>query len=191
MERRRRRSRQSATTLVPTARATTNLAGGASPLAGATSFIIPSAVLDPTLEVLRNAGERGCEAFVLWGATIEDGSVRFRTVLVPHQVAHRLDEGLLVTVDGNALFQINKALYSRGEILAAQVHSHPTAAFHSDTDDCFSLVTLTGALSVVVPNFGRDGLGASSDWAWYRLIGEGQWSPLTAQDRITVVGVES
>lgn len=166
-------------------------ARGASPLAGATSFVVSSPLLDATLAVLRDAGDRGCEAFVVWGATIEHSAVKFATMLVPHQVAHQTDDGLLVTVDGDALFQVNKTLYERSEVLAAQVHSHPTAAFHSDTDDCFSLVTLTGALSIVVPHFGRDGLDGLGGWAWYRLVGEGQWSPLTSEDRVTVVGVEA
>lgn len=164
-------------------------AAGTSPLAGGKSFVVPSPLLGATLDVLRGAGDRGCEAFVVWGATVDDGVIHFRTMLVPDQVAHRTDDGLLVTVDGAALFQINKTLYKRDEILAAQVHSHPTVAFHSDTDDCFSLVTLAGALSLVIPHFGRDGLDGSRGWAWYRLVGEGQWSPLTSDDRITIVGV--
>lgn len=162
-------------------------AASASPLAGPTSLVVPSSLLDATLDVLRDAGDHGCEAFVVWGATIEDGVVQFATMLVPDQTAHQTDDGLLVTVDGDALFQINKTLYERREILAAQVHSHPTAAFHSDTDDCFSLVTLTGALSLVVPDFGRDGLDGSQGWAWYRLVDEGEWSPLTPEDQLTIV----
>ena len=160
-----------------------------SPLAAAMSFVVRSPLLEATLDVLREAGDRGCEAFVVWGATIDSGVVHFGTMLVPDQVAHRTDDGLLVTVNGDALFQINKALYDRGEILAAQVHSHPTVAFHSDTDDCCSLVTLTGALSLVVPDFGRDGLDGLDGWAWFRLVGQGKWSPLTSEDRVTLLRV--
>lgn len=165
----------------------TGPAASPSPLAGATSFVVPSPLLEATLDVFRDAGDRGCEAFVVWGATIDNGAVHFATMLVPDQVAYQTDEGLLVTVDGDALFKINRTLYERSEILAAQVHSHPTEAFHSDTDDCFSLVTLAGALSLVLPYFGREGLEGSQGWAWYRLVGEGQWSPLTSRDRVTIV----
>lgn len=179
------------TAVEPTTSPRTVPAATASPLARATSFVVPSALLDATFEVFRDAGGRGCEAFVVWGARIDQGVVHFSTMLVPDQIAHKTDDGLLVTVDGNALFQINKTIYERSEILAAQVHSHPTTAFHSDTDDCFSLVTLSGALSLVVPNFGRDGLDGSHGWAWYRLVGEGQWSPLTSEDRVTIVGLDS
>ena len=190
MIRRRRRSTSITTVAGPTTPSLTVPAANASPLAAVTSFVLPSPLLEATLEVLRKAGCRGCEAFVVWGATIDDGVVRFATMLVPDQVAYQTDDGLLITVDGEALFQINKTLYERSEILAAQVHSHPTAAFHSETDDCYSLVTLTGALSLVVPDFGRDGLDGSHRWAWYRLVGEGQWSPLTSADRVTLVGTK-
>lgn len=190
MIKRRRRATATATVVGPTIHPRTAPAASASPLAGATSFVVPSPLLDATLDVFREAGDRGCEAFVVWGATIDDGVVHFATMLVPDQIAYRTDDGLLVTVDGDALFQINKTLYERNEILAAQVHSHPTAAFHSDTDDCFSLVTLTGALSLVLPHFGRDGRDGSHGWAWYRLVGEGQWSPLTSEDRVTIFGIK-
>lgn len=177
-----------ATVVQPTTIRRATPTSSASPLATATLFALPSVLLDATLDVLRDAGSRGCEAFAVWGATIDDGLVQFTTMVVPDQVAHQTDDGLLVTVDGDALFHINKTLYERNEILAAQVHSHPTGAFHSDTDDCFSLVTLTGALSLVVPDFGRDRLDGMHGWAWFRLVGQGKWSPLTSADRITISG---
>ncbi len=106
---------------------------------------------------------------------------------MPEQKAHKSKDGLFVTVDGEALFRVNQAMYERGEILAAQIHSHPTTAFHSDTDDCFSLVTLRGALSVVVPDFGARGLDAIEDWAWLRLTGLATWRPLAPPDQVVVV----
>ncbi len=97
-----------------------------SPLHAARSFVVPHPVISGTLDVLQRAGEHACEAFVLWGAIVDEDTVTFTTMLVPEQTAHGSDDGLLVTVDGNALFEINKTLYQRGQILAAQVHSHPT-----------------------------------------------------------------
>ena len=158
-----------------------------SPLASMRHFRIPSALANATVDVLAEAGHHGVEAFVLWGGVVEAGRVDFRSVFVPAQSAHVTDGGLLVTVDGEALFSANKSLFERGEVLAAQVHSHPTDAFHSSTDDCFSLVTLVGALSIVVPRFGRDGLDAIDEWAFYRLVGTGQWRPLDRTDRVEFI----
>jgi hypothetical protein len=173
----------------PTTTARPRAAQSGSPLAAATRFRIPIAVLNTTLEVVREAGQQGCEAFVTWGGHVsEDGrTVTFQSCLVPRQTAHTTPRGLLVTVEGLALFELNQALYQRGELLAAQVHSHPQRAYHSDTDDCFSLVTLTGALSVVIPNFGRDDVNRCKDWAFYRLTGPGTWSLLDSTDQIQIV----
>jgi hypothetical protein len=161
----------------------------ASPLAAGRLFSIPQSLLAATIETVAAARRRGEEAFVVWGATVEqDGhEVAFRSALVPAQTAHKTPSGLLVTVDGQALFEVNRTLYATGQILAAQVHAHPTDAYHSDTDDCFSLVTLTGALSIVVPDFARAGLSDLSRWAWYRLTGASEWAELTRADKVQLV----
>jgi hypothetical protein len=160
-----------------------------SPLAGTTRFVVTGSVLEQTMAVLQRAGRDGNEAFVTWGGLVcDDGAtLQIASAVVPDQRAHQTPNGLLVTVDGQSLFEVNRALYKRGEILAAQVHSHPDDAYHSSTDDCFSLVTLTGALSVVVPRFGADGLNGCRGWAWYRLTGPGQWALLGPDDKVEIV----
>jgi proteasome lid subunit RPN8/RPN11 len=115
-------------------------------------------------------------------------TVTFSTVMAPAQTAHKTRDGLMVTVDGDALFEINRTLYGRGEILAGQVHSHPADAYHSSTDDHYPLVTLTGALSVVVPDFASHAPDDINNWAWYRLISTGTWAELTRTDRIEIFG---
>jgi hypothetical protein len=161
-----------------------------SPLAEVTAFRIPRPLLTDTLAVLAKAGQEGHEAFVLWGGTVSTDrtTATFGTLIAPAQTAHRTPEGLLVTVDGDALFSVNRALYSRGELLAGQVHSHPTDAYHSSTDDHYPLVTLAGALSVVVPDFAAHAPDDISRWAWYRLVGTGTWASLTRKDRVELFG---
>lgn len=145
-------------------------------LAGVSRFTVTEGVIEATVEVLAEAGRRGHEAFVLWGAIpARDGSMHICTAVRPAQHAEKTRDGLLVTVPGEALFGVNKLLYERGETLAAQAHSHPGPAFHSKTDDAFPLVTLRGALSVVVPNFARAGRAGLGSWVWYRLAGVGDW----------------
>lgn len=161
----------------------------ASPLAFVTTFCIPRRLLDQTLDVLRDAGRHGHEAFVVWGGTVGDNQkiLTFATAMAPAQTAHKTDNGLLVTVDGNALFEVNRALFHRSEILAGQVHSHPADAYHSDTDDHYPLVTLAGALSLVVPAFAANAPDDIGQWAWYRLVGTGAWADLTSTDRIVII----
>ncbi|MFG2055062.1 hypothetical protein ACGFI9_13615 [Micromonospora sp. NPDC048930] len=159
----------------------------ASPLTGLTHFVIPSQLLDETLDVLASAGRDGQEAFVVWGGVVRETTLEYRSLLVPEQTAYRTANGLLVTVDGPSLFAVNRKMYSRGELLAGQVHTHPTDAYHSHTDDHFPLVTLLGALSVVVPDFACDGRSGMAGWAWYRLAGVGRWRALGPTEHVEIV----
>jgi hypothetical protein len=159
-------------------------------LADVERFTVTPAVLAGTLRVVHTAGAEGHEAFVLWGGVRDDKDpslLHLRSAVRPWQQPQKTAHGLLVTVPGKALFSVNKLLYSRGELLAAQAHSHPTDAFHSSTDDDHPLMTLLGGLSVVIPDFGRGGLAAFERWAWYRLVATGRWDEVAARDCVTVI----
>ncbi len=140
-------------------------------------------VLRPTLEFLAERGRQGHEGFVVWGARhLDPHTLRFTSCYVPEQTAHQTPDGLLVVVEGEALFRMNRAFYERGELAAGQVHTHPTDAYHSGTDDHFPLVTLRGAVSLVVPDFAKAGLEGMPRWAWYRLRGLGHWDAVASSN---------
>jgi hypothetical protein len=90
----------------------------------------------------------------------------------------------MVRVEGQALHELNLWLYEHNEVLAAQVHAHPTHAFHSDTDDTFPIVTALGGLSLVVPDFARRGVLTAGSAA-FRLSRSG-WDAV-ALDAIRVL----
>lgn len=154
-------------------------------LSAVEKFLVPRSLLQSTLDVLADIGKRQAEGFVVWGGVREDETrFKFEAGLVPKQTAHNTEDGLLVTVEGDALFEINVKFNEHGLMLAGQVHSHPTDAYHSSTDDHLPLVTVLGGLSLVVPDFARDGIAAYDQFAWYRLAGYAQW---TAIDPSTTV----
>ena len=86
----------------------------------------------------------------------------------PRQTSYKLDAGLCVRVDGAELHRLNLWLYEAQQVIGVQVHSHPSDAYHSETDDSYPIATMEGSLSVVLPFFGRDGW-ETSDIAAYRL----------------------
>lgn len=141
-------------------------------------FLVPRDICDETDAQLREAGRRGAERFVLWSGTIEVTRFQVRTVHVPRQTAYRLREGLCVRVEGAELHRLNVWLYEHHERLAIQVHAHPTDAFHSETDDTFPIVTTRGGLSLVVPDFARNGVRGPGT-ALYRL-GPAGWEELSS-----------
>lgn len=137
---------------------------------------VPKAIVAETEKHLRHAGKRGLELFVLWSGVVEGTEFSVRTAHVPRQTSYRLDSGLMVRVDGLALHQLNAWLYEHQEILAIQIHAHPTEAFHSDTDDTYPIVTAEGSISIVAADFCRYGLFSEAT-AVYRLDEHG-WRQL-------------
>jgi hypothetical protein len=151
-------------------------------------FIVPRTLVSQTLRPLQAAGRRGHEAFVLWGGRVQGSTAfRFEQAYMPRQTATRSERGLLVVVEGAELFRANRDFYRLGLTLAGQVHSHPTDAYHSATDDEYPLITLRGGVSAVVPDFARGGEGRLGEWAWYRLVGTADWAPIAAESTIRVV----
>jgi proteasome lid subunit RPN8/RPN11 len=148
-------------------------------------FVIPLELVDQTLEPLQEAGRSGYEAFVLWGGRFAGDRFEFAAAYFPEQTTSRGAEGLMVYVDGEALFRVNRAFYERGLVLGGQVHSHPTDPYHSEIDNTYPLVTLVGALSGVVPDFGDGGRERVNEWAWYRLVAAGAWASVGDETRIT------
>lgn len=151
--------------------------GGTGPLASATRYVLGQDVLSRTLDAIELAGHDGDELFVAWGGRIEDDgqTLRVTSAMVPEQHCVRGLDGIGVIIDGDALFQLNKALYERDELLAGQAHAHPTHAYHSHADDELALVTFAGGLSLVIPDFARAGQRAQDRWHWYRLEASGSW----------------
>lgn len=143
------------------------------------TFVIEAQVITDTVGFLKQVGLKGYEGFVLWLGRLDSATrCRVTRVIVPEQRAIRTTHGLLVTVDGDALFRVNKLAYANNQLLCAQVHTHPTSAYHSSTDDDFPLVTLQGALSIVIPNFAAHAPADIETWAWYRLVNYGEWMPI-------------
>ena len=147
-------------------------------LAEVERFHVSAVIVQQTEETLRSAGAEGHEAFVLWSGRQNGRLFNVRTIHVPKQQAYRLNSGLCVRVDGDELHRLNVWLYEAGEILAVQVHAHPDAAYHSETDDTYPIVATLGGLSIVAAEFCRSGLLTSST-AIYRLYSDG-WTEQAA-----------
>ncbi len=141
-------------------------------LADVHRFEVASGVVEKTEAALCGAGADGYELFVLWTGQVSGDVFTVRTPHVPAQKSYRLDTGLCVRVDGDELYRLNRWLYETGEVLAGQVHSHPTRAYHSDTDDAYAMVTQLGGLSIVLPDFGIRGF-TGPGVATYRLTASG------------------
>lgn len=146
-------------------------------LANVSKLQVPREVLAQTQKVLRAYGERGCEGLVLWVGTVEDKSAAITRVVVPEQNPIKSENGVGYFVEQPALFQLSQFLRKEKLRLIAQVHSHPTEAYHSDTDDRYAIVTEEGGFSLVVPDFARRTVEVDT-CAIYRLM-RGSWIELS------------
>lgn len=156
-------------------------------LAAVTTAYLSRTVLDQTVDALRSFGRRGNEGFALWVGTIAEDRARIEQCLVPEQNSIQSESGVGYFIDSPTLFAINRYLSERQLRLIAQVHSHPTEAYHSSTDDAYAVVTTEGGFSLVVPYFAR-GPASIPAWAVYRLR-QGRWTalPLREVERAFVV----
>jgi hypothetical protein len=108
-----------------------------------------------------------------------------RSAHVPEQISHHVSGGTHVTIGGPQLAALNELITAAGELAVAQVHSHPYDAYHSEADDQMAPVTVLGALSIVVPRFGRHGLRGPGVIV-HRLERSG-WMELEAEEAARVL----
>lgn len=120
------------------------------------NYTIPQYVLTETRAFLLERGVRGVEGVVLWlGEIVDDEAGSITTAYVPEQIAHRSELGVAVEVTQEGLTRLIAGLPD-GVFVLIRVHSHPTAAFHSDLDDDNMLISHANAISIVVPDFARE-----------------------------------
>jgi hypothetical protein len=132
------------------------------------TFAVPQEVARRTHEHLRAKGDEMGEGVVLWLGTFEPPTIT--RAVVPEQ---ETSTGRF-RVPLRARQKLTRDLVGSGQVLVAQVHSHPLFAFHSDIDNAEAIPRRAGAYSLVIPDFGMrahllDGA------ALYRLDGSGRW----------------
>ncbi|MDG6970590.1 MAG: Mov34/MPN/PAD-1 family protein [Nitrososphaerota archaeon] len=111
---------------------------------------------------------------ILWSGVVKDGLADVMSAWLPRQYA---SPGFFA-IPGDELFALNKTIYELGEQIVAQVHTHPTLAFHSETDSEFAVTAMEGGLSIVIPDFGDAPLESLSKCAYFRFM-SGRWNRLS------------
>lgn len=130
---------------------------------------------------LRLRGEQQLEGIALWVGNVQGTIFDVTDLLVPKQKGIRAESGVCAVIEGPELRRIGMEIYNAKKQLFAQIHSHPTEAYHSDTDDEFPIVTTMGALSLVVPDFATRPFNLD-EYATYRLSEQGEWIEMRPRD---------
>jgi hypothetical protein len=144
-------------------------------------FRLASSILDDTWALLRGPGAEGFESVVLWiGKVTGPTTVHVLQAIRPQQIAYRSSEGCAVEIPPEAIGNVITAL-DDGEFILARVHTHPTDAYHSDTDDQNMLIAHTGAISIVVPHFAQ-GPASLATTSVNELRSDGSWRLLPTDE---------
>ena len=155
-----------------------------------TSVELPSSIAKATHAQLATAGIQGLEGMALWAGVQSGARFQVREAIIPQQQGIRSEHGLMVMVDGDELRRINLHLYRSELRLLAQIHSHPTDAYHSDMDDDYAITTALGSLSIVVPDFAVRPF-AIVESAVYRLTARPWWRPGKRPEWVRIPAHES
>jgi proteasome lid subunit RPN8/RPN11 len=152
-------------------------------------IVVPASALHHAHDFMRKVGELGYEGLALLVGRSSGQAFEVTDVWVPRQRVHQSEQGIGVVVDANELHRINVALYSERLEVAGQIHSHPTNAYHSDTDDDFAIANTVGAISIVVPDFATRAFRLD-DCAVYRLALTGEWVELSVEAVMRLIEID-
>lgn len=144
------------------------------------TLLVPKEIVARTIDILRRGGAAECEAVVLWLASGPRGAERIEEAYRPDQIA----ETDFFRIPPAAMKDLMGHLRRTRLHVAAQVHSHPGRAFHSQPDDEWAIVRHRGALSLVVPRFGAGTTVANfmDQTAIYRLSDDDRWIAVPDED---------
>jgi len=101
------------------------------------------------------------EVFVIWTASRQQAGAfcTIRRCVVPQQTPGFSAGGVYVHIEGDELNRIQFDNYDHGERSVVQLHTHPSADVRmSRLDRSWEVVSHVGALSIIVPYYGRVGL---------------------------------
>lgn len=142
------------------------------------SIILTQDCLRKAYEFLRYAGSKGVEGICLFAGEIDNTTFIVKETIIPKQKSYILEQGLMYAVDSEELHNLNLWLYENEMQLIAQIHSHPTEAYHSLADDKYPIVDTYGGISIVVPDFATGEISLL-DSAIYRLSAKKTWDKLS------------
>ena len=137
------------------------------------NFLLAEQVLSETEAILRSfrGADGPHEGIAFWGG-LESGETTLFTTAVAPRAEHTAGS---VRCDEVAMREVIRALRGYGLGLLAQVHSHPGSdARHSYGDDEMIFMPFEGMLSIVVPEYAREGISPLTSCEVHQFQG-GKW----------------
>lgn len=134
-------------------------------------------ILNDTFSFLQRFGKIELESHALWIGKKNNNIFEITDVWFPKQE----NTPISYEVSEDEEFRINLQLSKENKTIIAQIHTHPGEAFHSNTDNEGSALSLPGSLSIVIPDFGFIEPNNLDDWKVFQYIHE-KWIILSNQE---------
>ena len=117
---------------------------------------IPQSIFNQTLKQLQQVGEDYKEGIAYWSGVLNNNNGVIKNVIFADDYPEFHNESYFANVSLETSFKIGEKIHQRNEFLFAQIHTHPSDAFHSFVDDNYPISHRIGFLSIVIPNFGKN-----------------------------------
>ena len=141
-----------------------------------TRYRVPRNLLGRSAQALRDVGGGVKEAVILWqGRVVDHATAEVTRLIVPRQVTGPLHFNVPLA----ERLRILREIATVGEFILVQLHTHPKEAFHSEADDTMAITKHSGAISVVIADFGTRWNGTLSDTAVFVHRGAAKWQALS------------
>ena len=146
-------------------------------------IIIPRRILSETKAYLQKFGRQNSEGYLCWaGYPLGETSVKITSCVFPPNWEPENSSFGFLEIGIHRAFGMGQVVAQRGELIFAQVHSHPYEAFHSHIDDERPLSHRPGFLSIVVPYFGFVELKDLKECKVFEYLGSGRWKEFSQSE---------
>jgi hypothetical protein len=126
------------------------------------------------------------ESVVLWqGKVLDTTTAEITGLVVPRQVTGPYHFNIPLS---ERLALISKVAEAN-EFILIQLHTHPRQAFHSPADDQMAITKHQGAVSIVIPNFGREWEGDFAQTSIHINLGGARWRELSLPEVVNLLEI--
>lgn len=152
------------------------------------TVLLPKEFVDAVYREFQSTGQEGFERLALFAGEKRGTEFSVTHLLYPKQHLIRTYQGLSFHVDGEELERIGEWLFQNSISLMAQIHSHPSEAYHSKADDELAIITTFGGISIVVPDYGFSDNSLEQS-AFYRLLPATGWTRLSPRQVSSLIKI--
>jgi hypothetical protein len=149
---------------------------------GIRNYLLPKSVLLKSWRYLHKYGAKKYEGYMCWsGVVMNQNDALIRSCIFPSSIKESHYRSVHAELDISVVAEIGEQVFSKGEFLFAQLHTHGLDAFHSHIDDKYSISHKVGFISIVLGHFANQKFYNKETLVNCSInehLGEGKWREL-------------